>query len=328
MRFNLRRCSDGLEFICWNGEAARIVAQIRQRWPKVKIILRANSGFARDDLMAWVEDNRVHDLFGLARNSRPVAHTHVALAWAEEEALKTGQPARRFADFRWNTRDSRSRRRCAVAKAEWMAGRGDKGATPRFVVASLKPKDYDARTLYEERDCARGDRELIAPGFTPHRGLPARPLRRPHLGCQHAGQSAPPPVRLLRLCPTPCLASHRPATYPTRQGHLRHSPKRTPQNRRADQPFRQTQPHPHGLRLPLRRRGPYRPRQALPSITPQQRSDRTRTTEGPDPMTETQTPTRRPSHALHSFPPRGYFTALKSLSSHYTGETSGLAAPS
>ncbi len=296
--------------------------------PPKQIILDLDAtddpGFARDDLMVRAEANRVHDLFGLVRNSRPVAHIHVALAWAEEQALKTGQPARRFADFRWNTRDSRSRRRRAIAKAEWMAGRGDKGATPRFVVTSLKPEDYDARTLCEERDCARGDRERVAPGFALHRGLPARPLRRPHLACQHAGQSAPPPVRLLRLCPTRCLASHRPATYPTRQGHLRHSPKQTPQNRRADHPFRQTQPHPYGLRLPLRRQGPYRPCQALLLTAPQQRPDRPHTTKGPDPMTDTQTPTRRPSHALHSSPPRGYFTALKSLSSHHTGETSRL----
>ncbi len=86
-----------------------------------------------------------------------------------------------------------------------MAGRGDKGATPRFVVTSLKPEDYDARTLCEERDCARGDRERVAPGFALHRGLPARPLRRPHLGCQHAGQSAPPPSPMSYALP--CVAS-------------------------------------------------------------------------------------------------------------------------
>ncbi len=186
-------------------EVARIVAQIRQRWPGVKIILRADPGFARDDLVAWVEANQVHDLFGLVRNSRPVAHIHVALAWAEEDALKTGQPARRFADFRWTTRDSWSRRRRAVAKAEWMAGRGDKGANLRFVVTSLKPKDYDARTLYEERDCARGDRERVAPGFAPHRGLPARPLRRSHLRLPTCGPIGSAPVRLLRLCPSAAL---------------------------------------------------------------------------------------------------------------------------
>ncbi len=205
-----------------------------------------------------------------------------------------------------------------------MAGRGDKGANPRFVVTSLKPEDYDARTLYEDRDCARGDRERVAPGFAPHRGLPARPLCRPHLGCQHAGQSAPPPVRLLRLCPTRCLASHRPATYPTRQGHLHLSETNASKSAR-----RSTVPSDASASLwpplaPTKTRSLSPTRQALSLTAPQQRPDRPHTTEGPDPMTETQTPTRRPSHALHSSPPRGYFTALKSLSSHYTGETSGL----
>ncbi len=140
-------------------EVTRIVAQIRRRWPRVKIILRADSGFARDDLMAWCEENKVDYLFGLARNARLVDHIHAELAWAEEEALKTGQPVRRFADFRWTTRASWSRRRRVVAKAEWMPGRGEKGANPRFIVTSLKAKDYQARALYEELYCARGDME-------------------------------------------------------------------------------------------------------------------------------------------------------------------------
>jgi len=124
-------------------EVERIVAQIRQRWPRVKIVLRADSGVAREELMAWCEDNKVHYLFGLARNSRLVDHIHAELAWAEEEALKTGPAVRRFADFRWTTRESWSRLRRVVAKAEWMAGRGEKGANPRFIVTSLKAKDYE-----------------------------------------------------------------------------------------------------------------------------------------------------------------------------------------
>jgi hypothetical protein len=140
-------------------EIARIVGQIRARWPKVKIPLRADSGFARETLMAWCETNRVDYLFGLARNPRLVDHIHIELAWAEEEAERTGKPARRFADFRWTTRDSWSRRRRVVAKAEWMPGRGEGGANPRFVVTSLPAGDADARILYEKLYCARGDME-------------------------------------------------------------------------------------------------------------------------------------------------------------------------
>jgi hypothetical protein len=104
----------------------------------VKILLRADSGFARDELMAWCEANKVDFLFGLARNARLVDHIHVDLAWAEDEAERAGRPARRFADFRWRTRDSWSRKRRVVAKAEWMPGRGERGANPRLNVPSTR----------------------------------------------------------------------------------------------------------------------------------------------------------------------------------------------
>ena len=140
-------------------EIARIVGQIRQRWPRTRILLRADSGFARDDLMDWCEHNRVDFVFGLARNARLVDRIGIALAWAEDEADTTGQAARRFAEFRWRTLESWSRKRRVVAKAEWMPGRGEKGANPRFIVTSLKPAEIDARTLYERVYCARGDME-------------------------------------------------------------------------------------------------------------------------------------------------------------------------
>jgi len=140
-------------------EVARIVGQIRERWPRTRILLRADSGFAREALMAWCEANRVDYVFGLARNSRLVDRIYVDLAWAEEEAARTGQPARRFVDFRWTTLDSWSRRRRVVAKAEWMPGRGEAGANPRFVVTSLPAGRIAARRLYEEIYCARGDME-------------------------------------------------------------------------------------------------------------------------------------------------------------------------
>jgi hypothetical protein len=140
-------------------EIARIVGRIRERWPKIKILLRGDSGFAREALMAWCEANKVDFLFGLARNSRLVDEIDVDLTWAEDEAERSGQPARRFADFRWTTRNSWTRRRRVVAKAEWMPGRGENGANPRFVVTSLPAKEVDARTLYERVYCARGDME-------------------------------------------------------------------------------------------------------------------------------------------------------------------------
>jgi hypothetical protein len=99
-------------------EVGRIVRQIRARWPFVRIVLRADSGFARETLMAWCEQNRVDYLFGLARNTRLVAMIEEELAAARAAAEKTGRPARRFKDFQWSTLDSWSRERRIVAKAE------------------------------------------------------------------------------------------------------------------------------------------------------------------------------------------------------------------
>jgi hypothetical protein len=136
-------------------EVARIIAQVRARWPRVKILLRADSGFARDELMAWCEANRVDYLFGLARNERLVDAIAADLAAAELESLATGGPARRFADFLWRTLDSWSRERRVVAKAEHLG----RGPNPRFVVTSLPAGAIDARALYEDLYCARGEVE-------------------------------------------------------------------------------------------------------------------------------------------------------------------------
>jgi hypothetical protein len=103
------------------SEVARIVAQIRERWPRVEILLRADSGFARDELMGWCEDNGVDYLFGLARNPRLLAEIDEALAAAAAEHAATGQPARQFDDFPYTTLDSWRRERRVVAKAEHLA---------------------------------------------------------------------------------------------------------------------------------------------------------------------------------------------------------------
>jgi hypothetical protein len=136
-------------------EVARIVAQIRRRWPRVRILLRADSGFARDTLMAWCENNGVDFLFGLAKNARLNAEIEAELAAAQEQSRQTEKPARRFKDFTWRTLKSWNRSRRVVAKAEWT---GDK-ANPRFVVTSLAREAHEARHLYEKLYCARGEME-------------------------------------------------------------------------------------------------------------------------------------------------------------------------
>ena len=118
-------------------------------------MLRADSGFARERLMAWCEESRVDYVFGLARNARLEKRLAAALAEARRISQASGQPARVFRDFLWSTRDSWSRRRRVIGKAEWTRGE----ANPRFVVTSLKLDRLPARTLYEELYCARGEME-------------------------------------------------------------------------------------------------------------------------------------------------------------------------
>jgi hypothetical protein len=137
------------------AEVARIVARIRAAWPRVEILLRADSGFARDELMAWCEANRVHYVFGLARNPRLVTELDTDLTGAAAEHAATGQPARRFKELSYATLDSWSRVRRVIGKAEYLA----KGPNPRFIVTSLPASAIDGRTLYERVYCARGEME-------------------------------------------------------------------------------------------------------------------------------------------------------------------------
>ncbi len=136
-------------------ETARMVAQIRAQWPDVRIVLRADSGFARETLMAWCEANGVDYLFGLAKNARLVGEIEAELERAARHSRRTGKPQRRFKDFQWRTRDSWSRQRRVVAKAEWTHDE----ANPRFVVTSLTAGDAKPRRLYEKLYCARGEME-------------------------------------------------------------------------------------------------------------------------------------------------------------------------
>jgi len=136
-------------------EIARIMARIRRRWPTVRVLLRGDSGFAREALMTWCEANRVDFLFGLARNERLEQAIKPELMLASLDSLRTGRAARRFKDFMWSTLDSWSRDRRVVGKAEVTGG----DANPRFVVTSLKSSEVGAQHLYEVIYCARGEME-------------------------------------------------------------------------------------------------------------------------------------------------------------------------
>jgi hypothetical protein len=136
-------------------EVARIVAQIRRRWPHVRILVRADSGFAREELMAWCEASGVDFLLGLQKNDRLIAEIASEIVQAEAKSRRTGKPARYFKDFRWTTRRSWSRERRVVGKAEFT----EDEANPRFIVTSLKRAECKPKYLYEKLYCARGDME-------------------------------------------------------------------------------------------------------------------------------------------------------------------------
>jgi len=136
-------------------EVKRIVRQLRARWPRVRIVLRADSGFCRDELMAWCEENQTDFLFGLARNSRLRKIVGKQMHEARMEHERTQKPARVFAEFGYKTKKSWTRERRVVAKAEYL----DKGENPRFVVTSLGAESWAARDLYEKLYCARGEME-------------------------------------------------------------------------------------------------------------------------------------------------------------------------
>jgi hypothetical protein len=136
-------------------ELERIVAQIRQAWPAVKITIRGDSGFCREELMAWCEANGVDYVLGLAKNERLKAEIVAELEQAAAESEATGKPARVFKEFVYQTRESWRRARRVIAKAEHL----EKGSNPRFVVTSLSAEAWEARRLYEELYCARGEME-------------------------------------------------------------------------------------------------------------------------------------------------------------------------
>lgn len=136
-------------------ELERIVTHIRGQWPTVRIVLRADSGFARDALMSWCEAQGIDFIFGLAKNDRLKAQIADEMAQAQAEWAQTGQPARRFRDFTYRTLKSWSAPRRVVGKAEQLPGK----ANPRFVVTSFDAGRWPAQALYETLYCARGEME-------------------------------------------------------------------------------------------------------------------------------------------------------------------------
>ena len=137
------------------AEMERIVKQIRQSWPEVRIALRADSGFCRESLMNWCEANQVDYVFGFARNERLRRIIEPQMQQAAALHREAGQAARVFTEFTYQTNTSWSRPRRVIAKAEQIEGKEN----PRYVVTSLQVANWPARKLYEELYCARGDME-------------------------------------------------------------------------------------------------------------------------------------------------------------------------
>lgn len=136
-------------------EIERIVAQLRAAWPEIRVVIRGDSGFCRDEIMAWCESNDVDYVLGLARNSRLETKIEPELERALRKHERSGQPERVFKQFNYRTRNSWSRSRRVVAKAEQLTGK----ANPRFVVTSLARKEVKPRALYEDLYCPRGEME-------------------------------------------------------------------------------------------------------------------------------------------------------------------------
>ena len=136
-------------------ELQRIIPQIRAVWPAVRLLVRGDSGFCREELMAWCEAENVEYLLGLAKNDRLKAEISKEMQAAKAQYQETGHAARLFKEFVYQTRTSWNRARRVVAKAEHL----EKGENPRFVVTSLGAEQWTAQALYEELYCARGEME-------------------------------------------------------------------------------------------------------------------------------------------------------------------------
>lgn len=136
-------------------EIERIVSQIRERWPNVKIVIRADSAFSRDDIMSWCEKHEVDYVLGLARNARLERMIASEMEQARAESERTASPYRSFKDFQYQTRESWTRERRVVGKVEYLVDKPN----ARFIVTSLPIEQVQAQPLYENDYCGRGDME-------------------------------------------------------------------------------------------------------------------------------------------------------------------------
>jgi len=136
-------------------ELERIIPQIKEKWPNVRIIIRGDAGFCRDEIMSWCEENNVEYVFGLAKNNRLLKKLYKKMKKARVKYYKTGESARCYKDFKYKTLETWEKSRRVIGKAEHLA----KGENPRFVVTSLSKEYLKAKELYEELYCARGEME-------------------------------------------------------------------------------------------------------------------------------------------------------------------------
>jgi len=130
---------------------AKLVGALRERWPEVKIILRADSGFCRWKMLRWCESHQVDYIVGIAKNERLKALSAKLEQRAERKYRKSGEKVRLFKRFKYKA-DSWDKKRCIIAKAEHTA----QGANPRFIVTGLAG---NVQKIYDQVYCARGEME-------------------------------------------------------------------------------------------------------------------------------------------------------------------------
>ena len=202
-------------------ELTRIVAHIRKRWPRTRVVVRGDSGFCREPLMRWCEEHGIDYVFGLARNARLVGAIGRELYRAEVVYRRSGEPTHRYRDFLYRTHKSWSRTRRVVGKAQYLP----RGPNPRFVVTSLGPGGPMPGACMKTS---------TAPGESgePHQGAATRPVRRPHQQRHAKGQSVATLLRLLRLCPDARTAPVGAGRHYIRQGTVRHDSAETAEDRR------------------------------------------------------------------------------------------------
>jgi hypothetical protein len=155
LRARLRAANQDASAGSWK-ELAPVVERLRRQWPEVKIIVRADSGFCREGLLLWCEQNKVDYVLGLARNKKLRGLIEEPMQQAREGFARTGEATRVFHEFSYRTVSKTwSRQRRVVAKAEYIAGKEN----PRFIVTSLGPEQHEGCALYERLYCARGEME-------------------------------------------------------------------------------------------------------------------------------------------------------------------------